>query len=674
MVRTTRARMFVLALCLLGAAAWAAPPLEARPQKGYIEFTARLEPHDLGPGQSGTLVVSSRMEGHHYTYATSGSSQLTWRPAPVKGVTYDVPAPELTWTTYKAKPGKVQWNEPAMHQDPDYPGLPPYPVWEEGHELEIRVPVALAADLKPDAFLGLEIDYSPCDHESCYQRVKGQKALVQLGKSPKPLAPVLEVKSGEPLGDATATVSLDIVEGDDENVAIVTFTPNEGYHLYQPGAEGQGIPITVEPQEDAGITWGDWFFDEEGGEFHEPYSVSLPFTRDDGGTKLRVFVSWQGCLTGSHCERPNEGMLVATWVTAGGAGPAGPPPPMVEPEEGTEPAAPAPPEPLAPDVPEDGEKRMLPANDVVPFPQVWGDDLDLPRTDNDWVTVDASMATVADEEDEGGLEKRWAKSWILFLGAIFAFGVGLAFTPCVLPIIPLTISVIGGGSGDVSRSRLTLLLTVYVLGLSLTYGAAGAASGALGEAIDITAAFRMPAVIWGIVALFLILAAGMIGIYELQPPAWMERMRGGAQQKSGTIIGSFLLGILAALSLRRARARSSSGCSPSLRRSRIRCSGSCSSSRSAWAWGRCSSRRVRSTCSSVRACGWCGCATRSASSSSVSRCSSWRTPDSYRRGHSSRSASGSPSWSGWPSRDTSTGARGRPSRRPACAGRSSPCS
>ena len=39
MVRTTRARMFVLALCLLGAAVWMAPPTEARPDKGYIEFT-----------------------------------------------------------------------------------------------------------------------------------------------------------------------------------------------------------------------------------------------------------------------------------------------------------------------------------------------------------------------------------------------------------------------------------------------------------------------------------------------------------------------------------------------------------------------------------------------------------------------------------------------------------
>ena len=67
---------------------------------------------------------------------------------------------------------------------------------------------------------------------------------------------------------------------------------------------------------------------------------------------------------------------------------------------------------------------------------------------------------------ESDIERRWRQSWVLFLGLVFAVGVGLAFTPCVLPIIPLTVSVIGGGNPDMKRSRLTLLLSIYVLGLS----------------------------------------------------------------------------------------------------------------------------------------------------------------------------------------------------------------
>ncbi|MFV1960098.1 MAG: protein-disulfide reductase DsbD family protein, partial [Planctomycetota bacterium] len=71
--------------------------------------------------------------------------------------------------------------------------------------------------------------------------------------------------------------------------------------------------------------------------------------------------------------------------------------------------------------------------------------------------------------------------------------------------------------------------------------------GSLGKAIDMEAAFRIPAVIWGLAGLFLVLGAGMLGFFELQPPAWMERMRGGAARKGGTVVGTFLLGCLAAL-------------------------------------------------------------------------------------------------------------------------------
>jgi len=104
--------------------------------------------------------------------------------------------------------------------------------------------------------------------------------------------------------------------------------------------------------------------------------------------------------------------------------------------------------------------------------------------------------------------------------------------------------VIGGGNPDIKKSRLTLLLSTYVLGLTLAYGTAGAVAGFLGEAINLAAAFENPAVIWTIALIFIAMAAGMMGFFELQPPAWMERMRGGAQKRSGTIVGSFLLGIL----------------------------------------------------------------------------------------------------------------------------------
>jgi thiol:disulfide interchange protein DsbD len=63
----------------------------------------------------------------------------------------------------------------------------------------------------------------------------------------------------------------------------------------------------------------------------------------------------------------------------------------------------------------------------------------------------------------------------------------------------------------------------------------------------VEAAFRNPGVIWGFAGFFLLMAFGMMGVFELQPPAFLEKARGGAQRKSGTIIGSFLLGAVAAV-------------------------------------------------------------------------------------------------------------------------------
>jgi thiol:disulfide interchange protein len=138
------------------------------------------------------------------------------------------------------------------------------------------------------------------------------------------------------------------------------------------------------------------------------------------------------------------------------------------------------------------------------------------------------------EESGGGL--------LLLLGA-FVTGILLAFTPCVLPIIPITVSIIGGGSGNVSRARLTGLLSSYVIGLALAFGTLGLVAAKAGASFS--AAFQQPAAIWGIAGLFFVLSLGMYGIYELQPPAWLQKFQGSA--KGGSVVGSFLFGALAAV-------------------------------------------------------------------------------------------------------------------------------
>ncbi len=304
---------------------------------------------------------------------------------------------------------------------------------------------------------------------------------------------------------------------EEASIATVLFTPDRGYHLYMPGWEGGEIPVEVTPLPDEGITWNEPAYEDEGDEITKPYAVTVHFTRD-GGKRLRIKASWQAC---DNMCNSGDAVLVAEWVDASAVPPETSPVPVpVTPAVESPPSAP----PLAP-----GERRTDPPTEETPFPVVHGD-----------VLPGAATAT--------GTAFMVKGSWFATLLLVFGFGVGLAFTPCVLPIIPLTISVIGGGAaGKASRGRLTVMLTAYVLGLALTYGAAGAVSGSLGKAVDLDAAFRMPVVVWAIAIFFLVLAAGMLGVFELQPPAWMERIRGGAAQKSGTLLGAFLLGALAAV-------------------------------------------------------------------------------------------------------------------------------
>ena len=544
MIRPTRDRLPTLVLAVL-AVLLAAAPAAAGPEnrKGSIGFRARLEPADLGPGGEGVLVVTSVIEHELHVYV-DGDEAVRFKPLPVEGVTYHVanPAKWTDWAVYEATPARVTWSKPILRPIPGFPDAPPDPVWEEGHDFEIRVPVTLSAEVAADAEIGLVFDYSACDESTCYARIRGTRVTASLGAAPKdpsgavPPAAAKPTYGAFPQSDA-ASVSLEIQDGP---VAVVTFTPSFGYYVHGPDVMSPDIPLTVEPLDDAGIAWGDWGFDEADEKIKTPYSVRIPFEKD-GAKQLRIRVGWQGCDEVGQCDQPQSHVLVARW----GSARIEPPPPLVDPNEDNGATPPAPPPAPPPEVVDlrPGEKGIVKPSETLPFPVILGDDLDKPRTDDDWREVgDPGVAQAASE-----FEAQWEKYGILVLGIVFLFGVGLAFTPCVLPIIPLTISVIGGGNPDIKKSRLTLLLSVYVLGLTLTYGAAGAAAGFLGEAINLAAAFENPAVIWTIALIFMAMAAGMMGFFELQPPAWMERMRGGAQRKSGTLIGSFLLGVLAAV-------------------------------------------------------------------------------------------------------------------------------
>ncbi len=135
------------------------------------------------------------------------------------------------------------------------------------------------------------------------------------------------------------------------------------------------------------------------------------------------------------------------------------------------------------------------------------------------------------------------------LATFFGAGLLLAFTPCVLPMVPILSGIIVGAGRDrpVSRGRAFTLSLAYVLGMALTYTVAGAAFAAAGQQAQ--AFFQKPWIIVLFAALFVVLALGMFGAFNLQVPAALQARIADAsnRQKQGTLVGTAVMGALSSL-------------------------------------------------------------------------------------------------------------------------------
>ncbi len=138
-------------------------------------------------------------------------------------------------------------------------------------------------------------------------------------------------------------------------------------------------------------------------------------------------------------------------------------------------------------------------------------------------------------------------SWWTLLGGFYLAGLLLSFTPCVLPMVPILSSIIAGQGGTVSTQRGFMLSLSYVLGMAATYTAAGAVAALAGQQVQ--ALFQEPWLITLFAAMFVVLALGMFGLFELQMPAAIQtRLANMAnQQKAGTFVGTAVIGALTAL-------------------------------------------------------------------------------------------------------------------------------
>ncbi|WP_145577527.1 protein-disulfide reductase DsbD [Yersinia alsatica] len=126
-------------------------------------------------------------------------------------------------------------------------------------------------------------------------------------------------------------------------------------------------------------------------------------------------------------------------------------------------------------------------------------------------------------------------------------GIGIAFTPCVLPMYPLISAIILGREKPHSQRRILLLAVVYVQGMALTYTLLGLVVAAAG--LQFQAALQHPYVLIGLSILFVLLALSMFGLYSLQLPSSLQTrlVQWSSTQRGGSLAGVFAMGALAGL-------------------------------------------------------------------------------------------------------------------------------
>ncbi|MCR9884127.1 protein-disulfide reductase DsbD [Vibrio alginolyticus] len=274
----------------------------------------------------------------------------------------------------------------------------------------------------------------------------------------------------------------------------------DGYYLYQERLSVAGEKVSLgELQMEDGTPHKDEFF----GDVHiytQPLFVNVPM--HDWQDGARVVVQYQGCAKAGFCYPPetrvipisaftssNSDSTTATTASKAEQAPTATPPAVQSSSSADTPSAPV------------TQQDSLAAN----------------LADNWWTPL-------------------------LFL----ALGVGLAFTPCVLPMYPILTSIVLG-SGKLSQRRALGLSFVYVQGMALTYTLLGLVVASAG--MQFQAAMQHPYVLIGLSVLFIALALSMFGLYSLQLPSsvqtWLNNLSN--KQQGGSSAGVFAMGTISGL-------------------------------------------------------------------------------------------------------------------------------
>lgn len=146
--------------------------------------------------------------------------------------------------------------------------------------------------------------------------------------------------------------------------------------------------------------------------------------------------------------------------------------------------------------------------------------------------------------DSANFAKYLGSSMVAGLIFVFFAGIFTSFTPCIFPMIPITLAVLGNHSEERSRLQNFLTSCVYVLGIATTYSLLGLVAASSGNMFG--ASLGNPYVLSVVCVIFLTMALSMYGLFDLQVPAFLRNKIGNKKNKQ-TIFGIYLTGLFAGI-------------------------------------------------------------------------------------------------------------------------------
>jgi len=290
----------------------------------------------------------------------------------------------------------------------------------------------------------------------------------------------------------------------DATELLIDYRPAKGYYIYQESLQyrlfinNQKIN-TKNIQLPRGIEKFDETFGKKMKIYPKPFQVIIPFTQK-AEQGIRLELDLQGCADGGICYPP---MTYQYFIAAPGV-------------------------------------------KVAPIPEAEA------KPSKEGANIQGlSLIKLWSGRDDVGSIKSYLENANLgyLLVGFFVLGIALAFTPCVLPMLPILSSIVLGKQSDVpiSKARSAYLALAYIFGMALLYALAGILTAALGSGVQ--RVLQSPIALILFSGLLLFLAGSLFGFYELKmPQAWQNKVdKMAGRQKGGSLFGAFALGAISTL-------------------------------------------------------------------------------------------------------------------------------